>query len=88
MFEMTGIRIRIRFSASVRGAVCDTHACMTTDYDLTPEEQQIADRFHELYYDKRVGPGHHRIWEQTKWMGYPVLKTPPISGTIRRSSLT
>lgn len=49
---------------------------MTTDYDLTPDEQRIADRFHELYYDKRVGPGHHRIWEQTKWMGYPVLKTP------------
>lgn len=71
-----GERIRARFSASVRGVVCDTHACMTTDYDLTPEEQQIADRFHELYYDKRVGPGHHRIWEQTKWMGYPVLKTP------------
>lgn len=49
---------------------------MATEYDLTPDEQAIADRFHELYYDKRVGPGHHRIWEQTKWMGYPVLKTP------------
>lgn len=49
---------------------------MATEYDLTPEEQAIADRFHELYYDKRAGPGHHRIWEQTKWMGYPVLKTP------------
>lgn len=49
---------------------------MTTEYDLTPEEQEIANRFHDLYYNKRVGPGHHRIWEQTKWMGYPVLKTP------------
>jgi cephalosporin hydroxylase len=49
---------------------------MTKEYDLTEDEQRIADRFHELYYDKRVGPGQHRIWEQTKWMGYPVLKTP------------
>jgi cephalosporin hydroxylase len=49
---------------------------MSAEYHLTPEEQQIADRFHDLYYTKRVGPGHHRIWEQTKWMGYPVLKTP------------
>lgn len=49
---------------------------MSNEYDLTPEERQIADRFHDLYYNKRVGPGHHRIWEQTKWMGYPVLKTP------------
>ena len=49
---------------------------MSTDYELTPEEQEIANRFHDLYYNKRVGPGNHRIWEQTKWMGYPVLKTP------------
>jgi cephalosporin hydroxylase len=49
---------------------------MSKEYDLTPEEQLIADRFHDLYYSKRMGPGHHRIWEQTKWMGYPVLKTP------------
>jgi cephalosporin hydroxylase len=49
---------------------------MTTDYDLGPDEREIADRFHELYYTKRVGPGRHLIWEQTKWMGYPVLKTP------------
>jgi len=49
---------------------------MATEYDLTPEEQRIADSFHELYYHKQVGPGRHRIWEQTKWMGYPVLKTP------------
>jgi cephalosporin hydroxylase len=49
---------------------------MTTEYALTPEEQEVADRFHDLYYNKRVGPGNHRIWEQTKWMGYPVLKTP------------
>lgn len=49
---------------------------MATLYDLTPEEQEIADRFHQLYYDKRLGPGNHRIWEQTKWMGFPVLKTP------------
>ncbi|MEY4668954.1 MAG: hypothetical protein RL518_1653 [Pseudomonadota bacterium] len=49
---------------------------MSTEYELTPDEQEIADQFHELYYTKRVGPGSHRIWEQTKWMGYPVLKTP------------
>ena len=49
---------------------------MSTGYELTPEEQEIANRFHDLYYNKRVGPGNHRIWEQTKWMGYPVLKTP------------
>ena len=49
---------------------------MSNEYDLSPEERQIAERFHDLYYNKRVGPGHHRIWEQTKWMGYPVLKTP------------
>jgi cephalosporin hydroxylase len=49
---------------------------MSAEYKLTPEEQAIADRFHDLYYNKRVGPGRHRIWEQTKWMGYPVLKTP------------
>lgn len=49
---------------------------MSTDYTLSPEEQAIADRFHTLYYDKRLGPGNHRIWEQTRWMGYPVLKTP------------
>lgn len=49
---------------------------MTTDYDLPRDEQEIADRFHNLYYDKRIGPRRDRIWEQTKWMGYPVLKTP------------
>lgn len=49
---------------------------MTTEYDLSPDERAIADRFHQLYYDKRVGPGNHRIWEQTRWMGLPVLKTP------------
>jgi len=43
---------------------------------LSPEEREIADRFHQLYYDKRLGPGSHRIWEQTRWMGFPVLKTP------------
>lgn len=49
---------------------------MSTEYTLSPEEQAIADRFHQLYYEKRLGPGHHLIWEQTRWMGYPVLKTP------------
>jgi cephalosporin hydroxylase len=45
-------------------------------YSLTPEEQAIADRFHDLYYNKRSGPQEIRIWEQTRWMGFPVLKTP------------
>lgn len=49
---------------------------MTSDYDLTPGEQHVANKFHELYYLKRMGPGNHRIWEQIRWMGYPVLKTP------------
>ncbi len=49
---------------------------MTNEQDLSPEEHEIASRFHQLYYDKRFGPGNHRIWEQTRWMGFPVLKTP------------
>jgi cephalosporin hydroxylase len=49
---------------------------MAHEDDLSPDEREIADRFHQLYYDKRLGPGNHRIWEQTRWMGFPVLKTP------------
>ena len=49
---------------------------MANDYDLPPNERDIADRFHQLYYDKRLPPNNHRIWEQTHWMGFPVLKTP------------
>lgn len=49
---------------------------MAHEYDLSPNERETADRFHQLYYDKRLGPGNHRIWEQTRWMGFPVLKTP------------
>lgn len=49
---------------------------MAHEYDLSPGEREIANRFHQLYYDKRLGPDNHRIWEQTRWMGFPVLKTP------------
>jgi cephalosporin hydroxylase len=49
---------------------------MMNNYNLTPEEQKIADDYHNLFYNKRIGPHNHRIWEQTFWRGFPVLKHP------------
>ena len=41
---------------------------------MTPDEQAVTDRFHNLYYDGPAGEGH--IFQRTFWMNVPCLKCP------------
>lgn len=41
--------------------------------ELTPEEQQIVDDFHKLYYSKR---DKLPVWKNTYFLGYQTLKYP------------